>query len=124
MINRRKYPRFELKVEAKYKILRAEEAFKSARTRNVSAEGLCFESEDRIGIGRHVELEVDLKDKMSPVLLFGEVRWTEEFKDPKSKKKKFMNGIKLIDVPQSDEGRFLKYYCDRMVEKLSGYLEM
>jgi hypothetical protein len=124
MIERRKYPRFELKLDAKYKIMNSEEILKYGRTRNVSAEGLCFESDEILRPGVLVELEVDLKDKLPPVYLIGEIRWSQESRESGPKQKKFVNGVKLIDMPKSDEGRFLKYYCDRMVEKLSGYLNI
>ena len=121
MLERRKYPRFELKVNAKYKVMSDEEVFNLGMTKNVSAEGICFESNERLDKGTHVKLEVDLGDKMRPVSLVGEIRWFKEIKAPE---KRYVNGVKLLDMPKSDEGRFLKYYCDRMVEKLSGYLKM
>jgi len=124
MIERRKYPRFELKVDAAYKVVKASEVSKVSVTRNISAEGLCFSSGEKLHIGSHVMLEVDLKDNMPPVALFGEIRWCEEIKAHGTKEKSFANGVKLINMPQSDESRFLKYYCDRMVDKLSGYLKM
>jgi hypothetical protein len=124
MIERRKYPRFELKVDAKYRIVDSEEILKYGTTRNISAEGLCFESDERLGVGVLIELEVDLKDKMPPVSFIGEIRWFQEFNAPGLKQKRFVNGVKLINIPQSDEGRFLKYYCDMMVQKLSGYLNI
>ena len=63
-----------------------------------------------MGSGSHVELEVDLRDKMPPVSLFGEIRWSQELKASGPKKKKFLNGVKLVNIAQSDEGRFLRYY--------------
>ena len=123
-MEKRKYPRFELKMSAEYSTLSAEEALSQGRTVNISAEGLCFESNEKITIGSRVKLKVDLKDKMPPIVLFGEIRWFQELKGPDLKNKRYINGIKLIDIHKTDEGRFLKYYCDKMVEKLSGYLKM
>jgi len=124
MSEKRKYPRFELKVSAKYKVMEQKGAFEASRTRNISAEGLCFESDKKLNIGTCVNLEVDLKDGEKVISLIGEVRWSSAVKAPDSKKTQYLNGVKLIDIPRSDEGRFLKYYCDRMIEKLSGYLKM
>lgn len=118
--DRRKYPRFELNVNARYRIIDSGDMLKRANTRNISAEGICFESMEELKAGVFVELEVDLKDNNPAVALTGEVRWSM----PNSKNKKYINGVRLIDIPASDEGRFLKYYCDKMVEKLSGYLKM
>lgn len=124
MNERRKYPRFELKLNAKYIIMNSRDVYKAGRTKDVSAEGICFESEKPFNKGEYVNLEVDLGDRMSPVSLVGEIRWSQEIKSPESRGKRFINGVKLIDIPKSDEGRFLRYYCDRMVEKLADYLKM
>ncbi len=124
MVERRKYPRFELKMNAKYRVMEQKGVFEASKMRNISAEGLCFESDKKLDIGTRIDLEVDLKDGGKVISLIGEVRWFSAIKAPDSKKTLYLNGIKLIDIPKSDEGRFLKYYCDRMVEKLSGYLKM
>lgn len=123
MGERRKYPRFELKVNAKHKIMSSSEVFKLGKTRNISAEGICFDSDKELDVGAYVSLEVDLQDKMQPITLVGEIRWSQPSRE-RSKKGRFINGVKLVKIPESDEGRFLKYYCDRMVQKLADYLKM
>jgi len=123
MNERRRYPRFQLIVKADYKVISSKDV-KPGRTRNISAEGICFESHENFNIGTRVNLKVDLGDQASPVSLVGGIRWVQEIKGAGTKEKIFINGVKLIDIPESDEGRFLKYYCDKMVEKLSGYLKM
>ncbi len=124
MLERRKYPRFRLIVDARYKSISSEEAYRMGKTKNVSAEGVCFTSDDKFKKGDHVSLEVELFDDNPPVTIVGEIRWVTERKDPERGKKKYFNGVKLIDIHKSDENRFLKYYCDKMVEKLSGYLKI
>jgi c-di-GMP-binding flagellar brake protein YcgR len=124
MVDRRRYPRFEFKVNATYAPATSEDVNKLGRTQNVSAEGICFESEKKFNKGDCVSLKVDLGDKMPPVTLMGQIRWSQELKTEGSGEKKYMNGVKLLDIQDSDEGRFLKYYCDRMVEKLSQYLKI
>lgn len=119
---RRKYPRFELNLDARYKILDYEQIFKYTRTSNISAEGLCFESNEVLKAGSYVELEVDLKDNNKPVSMIAEIKWSGAVKLQEAKEKKYANGVKVISMPSADEVRFLKYYCDRMVEKLSAYL--
>lgn len=123
-MEKRKYPRFELRVDARYSVVDMENITAVNKTVNISAEGLCFESDELLKNGTRVNLEVDLGDNSSPVKLNGEIRWSQEIKGPGMTQKKFLNGIKLINLPKSDEGRFLKYYCGKMVEKLSGYLKL
>lgn len=118
---RRKYPRIELKLNAKYKVLDYEEVFKLARTQNISAEGACFESEELLKIGVYVQLEVDLEDAKPPISMVAEVRWVGNMESGKDKR--YINGVKIISMPVKDEARFLKHYCDKIVEKLSSYLK-
>ena len=123
-MERRRYPRFELKVSAKFKAADKKHAFEAGHTKNISAEGLCFESDKKLDAGTYVDIEMDLQDNKGLVGVTGEVRWSEQVTDPSTRKKKYINGIKLLNISGSDEGRFLKYYCDKMVEKLSNYLKM
>jgi len=120
---RRKYPRFELTLEVKYRIISIEEAFRFNQTKNISAEGVCFESIEHLKSGVYVEMEVDLKDDKPPVSMVGEIKWSAETRPTATRDKKYYNGVKIISMPAADEARFLKYYCDRMVEKLSAYLK-
>ena len=50
MIEKRKYPRFQLNVNASYKAISSND-LKLGKTRNISAEGLCFESHEKFNIG-------------------------------------------------------------------------
>jgi len=119
--DRRKYPRVELKLNAKYKILDYEQVFQFTRTENISAEGISFESGELLKPGVYVQLEVDLDDTYPPVSMVAEIRWVAD--RTCAKDNKYVNGVKIISMPVKDEARFLKYYCDRIVEKLSRYLK-
>jgi hypothetical protein len=118
---KRRYPRIELKLNAKYKVLDSEQAFQLIKTHNISAEGVCFESNELLKLGIYVQLEVDMDDNNPLVSMIAEIRWTGSMDFDKDKK--HINGIKIISMPAKDEIRFLKYYCKKMVEKLSSYLK-
>jgi hypothetical protein len=118
---RRRYPRIELNLDAEYKVLDYEQVFQFVKTHNISAEGVCFDSCDLLKIGIFVQLDVDLKDDNPPVSMVAEIRWIGGAKSDEAKK--YINGVKIISMPAKDEARFLKYYCDRIVEKLSAYLK-
>jgi len=118
---RRKYPRIELKLHAKYKLLDYEQVYQFTKTENISAEGASFESAEALKPGAYVQLEVDLEDSYPPITMVAEIRWAGGVKT--SKDIKYINGVKIVNMPAKDEARFLKYYCDKIVEKLSGYLK-
>ena len=112
----RKYPRFELKINAKYKAVDAGEVH-AALTRNVCAEGLCFFSDEQFSPGTQVELELDLVDKAPPVKINGEIKWSQAAGEGDKDAGKFMNGVRVLGVPKVDEARFVRYYCDRLLQK-------
>jgi hypothetical protein len=118
---RRKYPRIELKLNAKYKVLDYDQIFQFTKTHNISAEGLCFESLEQLKPGVYVQLEVDLEDNNPPISMVAEIRWTTD--TTFDKEIKHINGVKIVSMPIKDETRFLKYYCSKIVEKLSAYLK-
>jgi hypothetical protein len=118
---KRKYPRIELNLVAKYKVLNYEQVFQFTNTHNISAEGVCFESDELLKPGVYVQLEVDLQDNNPPISMVAEIRWVGDIAPNKGKK--YINGVKIISMPAKDEVRFLKYYCDRIIEKLSAYLK-
>ena len=120
---RRKYPRIELKLSAKYKVLDYEQVFQLTKTENISAEGASFESGELLKPGVYVQLEVDIEDTYPPISMVAEIRWIGDMKSDRDKDKKYINGVKIISMPVKDEVRFLRYYCDKIVEKLSTYLK-
>lgn len=123
-MEKRKYPRFKLKLDAKYKMIDSEKTWKRADAKNISAEGMCFETDEKLKTGAQVELEVNLGDNASAVHLIGEIMWSTEKKSPDGEKKTVINGVRLTNISATDESRFLKYYCDKMAQKLAGYLKM
>ncbi|MCX5687097.1 MAG: PilZ domain-containing protein [Candidatus Omnitrophica bacterium] len=118
---KRKYPRIELRLSAKYKLLDYEQAFQFTGTENISAEGLSFASSEPLKPGAYVQLEVDIEDANPPISIVAEIRWIGDIGIDRNKK--YINGVKIISMPLKDESRFLKYYCNKIVEKLSGYLK-
>ncbi len=118
---RRKYPRIELKLNTKYKVLDYEQVFQFTRTHNISAEGVAFGSNEFLRPGIYVQIEVDLEDDNPPISMVAEIRWADSVTIDKDKK--YINGVKIVSMPVKDEARFLKYYCGKIVEKLSGYLK-
>ena len=118
---KRKYPRIELNLVAKYKVIEYEQLFQYTKTQNISAEGVCFESDEQLKLGVYVQLEVDIQDNFPPISMVAEIRWVGDIGP--NKDKRYVNGVKIINMPAKDEVRFLKYYCDRIIEKLSAYLK-
>ncbi len=124
---KRKYVRLD--VDATVNICVKESAQKdalvamlSAIMKNVSTEGVCFTSEEKLSVGDIIELETCLSSESEPLRLKGEVKWSTAVE--KEGKAFFDTGVKLLSIDKSDEHRFINFVCEKMTERLSRYLHL
>lgn len=109
---KRKYKRYDTEVEVYFRVSfdiktvvkfmvvgkdKRQEYHKkySALSKNVSAEGLCFCSEKKLGKGDILKLEVYLPDHKHPILMEGEVRWSMPAAESKDG---FNTGVRIATV--------------------------
>lgn len=114
-IERRMYPRYDtdveiyfrlkyrIKTKVKFKILSsgnkaALERKYSGVSRNVSVEGLCFESRKKLEKGDLLFIEIFEPRVKKPVKLEGEVRWCRKVSIPRNRPAIFDTGVKLFLV--------------------------
>jgi hypothetical protein len=95
----------------------------SGIVKNLSVEGICFSSNKQLKAGSKIELSIALPGGPKPVAIRGEVVWSRPIEENKGAKNIFDTGVKLINVAQGDENRFLIYMCDKMTEQLNKYLK-
>lgn len=122
MVERRKYARLNIEANVTYRIIgHKEKNRESAECGNISPEGLClvFHNDGNIKNGAKLEIEIELKSGR-PFTVIGEVIWTSVIKlRDKKAARKFKAGIKILEICNDDESRFLLQLCDRMVQKLN-----
>ncbi len=112
---KRKYPRYDTKVKiyfhvnydietkVEYQVVDQEKQKilpqkYSALSRNVSAEGLCFTSDQQLQPGTLLYLEVYVPKAQEPVYMNGEVRWSTLSSVKSKGTKKFDTGVRLMMV--------------------------
>ena len=66
----------------------------SALSKNVSVNGLCFNSDKKLNKGDILFLEVFLPKQKNPISMEGEVRWSQ----PSGKKGRFDTGLRIATV--------------------------
>lgn len=122
MIERRKYARLKIEISAKYRIIgHKNKAGESAECSNISPEGLCllFRGNVDIASGNRLEIEIGLPGS-KPFIMIGEVIWLKSAEAAKGKAAGALRaGIKILEIHNHDENRFLLQLCDRMVQKLN-----
>ena len=122
MIERRKYARLNIEANVKYQIIGGKaKNSEAAKCNNISPEGLCLTFQDArdIKTGTKLEIKLELKDSR-PFTMIGEVIWV---KNPGAKsdkaKSETVAGVRISEIYDGDENRFLLQLCGRMVQKLN-----
>ncbi|MDD5680075.1 MAG: PilZ domain-containing protein [Candidatus Omnitrophica bacterium] len=122
MIEKRKYARLNIDANVKYKIIgQRQKDAEFAKCDNMSPEGLCliFQNAANLKIGTKLDIEITIKD-CKPFHLTGEIIWLEDINDNvQGDTGKVRVGVKISEIAEDDENRFLLHLCDRMVQRLN-----
>ncbi len=95
---------YDVETKLQYQVLVDQQTHKvlaqkyPAVSRNVSAEGLCFSSDQNLNIGTYLHIEVYLPGTKTPVHMDGEVRWSAPSQEKSPKEPLFETGVKLLKV--------------------------
>lgn len=116
MKERRRYPRMDLDAKIAYRLSDSPEG-KKAVSQNISAEGFCFSSDEKLSIGTVLEIELQNRHNERPIRIRAKVVWSEKVKGENS----YSTGVKVLDVNKIDEGRFLTLYCSRLIDRLDDF---
>lgn len=109
---RRKYERYDTKAEIYFRVSyavttklkfqvqgdRASRRKYAALSRNVSAEGLSFVARKQLAKGDRLYLEVYLPKAKAPIMMQGDVRWSDQLPAKSSRKKIYETGVKISSV--------------------------
>jgi len=125
---KRRFVRLDINSKLNFKIkdLSGEQVLaeeNSGIVKNLSVEGICFSSEKQLKAGTKIELSIALPESPAPIDIRGEVVWSRPVGGEKGAKAIFDTGVKLVNIAQGDENRFLVYMCDKMTEQLNKYLK-
>jgi len=128
-VERRKYIRLAIGTKVNFRVLKekkkegAPKENVSALSRNMSVEGICFRADRDVASGAEVELEIFLPSEPEPLLLRGEIKWSQPVLT-KEGKKMFDIGVQLSTFAKDDENAYIRYVCEKMTERLSRYLHL
>lgn len=125
MDNKRKYPRFDVEAKVHFKKLTDTGSLQAGYVKDVSAEGFCFSSKEKLRPGDIVEVSITEKAiEEAPIFIQGQVAWCEKDPQPKYIGDYFLTGVKVLGVRKADEARFVMLYCERMLAELKSYLHL
>ncbi len=116
MNEKRKFVRFGISLEMKYKIPHREiEGLTHGR--DISREGIGFYLGEKLPVGVMVRLEINVPGEIVPIFARGEVVWCRE--SDAGKGADFNSGMKLIKMDSFDKSRLLEYGYNQWREKNS-----
>lgn len=112
LAERRKYIRLETPAEMTYATLGSLKVYNAAG-KNISADGLRFETRDRIlKESSMIELKLNLLDAANPVHAKGKVIWKKKLSLEDAAP--FDVGVEFTEIEEDNKNTFLKYLCDLM----------
>ncbi len=96
-------------------------------TQNISAGGFMVETDDLkngqindlINGMINIALEVKLPASIKPIKALAKVSWLVERKDISEGQKKFMMGLKFVDISMEDKDKIEKFVIEHFSKKLS-----
>lgn len=109
-VERRKYERLLTPIRVDY-ISGSGNTRQSITTRNISAEGVGFETDDKgVSENEPIEMIINIPDAANPVHVHGRVVWkrkaTLEDISP------FDVGVEFTSIEEDNKNTFLKFLCD------------
>ena len=127
MEEKRKYPRFDMEAKVQFQKVKDVENLKEGLVKDISAEGFCFGCDERLAIGDVLKLEV-LEKRMPdmPLYVRCEVVWTKDNPELKDNQDvpKYLTGVKILGIRDTDEARFTMFYCERVISELKRYYHL
>jgi len=106
---RRKFSRIPFNVKVKYDVLKGS-PYKTgeARSKNVSAGGICLAIPEKIDIGALLRLKLYIRNDEDFITVIGRVVWFEEFSiSHKSDDKAYDCGIEFISIDPQDQKKLV-----------------
>ncbi len=123
MAERRKYARLNIETTVKYRVTgQRQKNAEPAKCDNIRPDGLCLvfkNASSYIKIGTKLDIEMAIKD-CKPFCMMGEVVWLKDSRaETSNSSSELRAGVKILEIHNEDESRFLLELCDRMVQKLN-----
>ncbi len=110
---RRKFKRFDAYMSVRYQLSGTEEVKGIALSKDLSREGLKFNSPTRLAEGTTLNLELDIPDDPKPVRTTGKVVWSHTLQ---GQDQGFDVGIRFLTIDPVDKFRVLDYAYNHWLE--------
>lgn len=105
MVEKRAYKRSPIELAASYGIGEDSRPERRAKIRNMSCDGFCFTSHNRLRVGEEIQVAIDL-DTVEEVIVAVKVVWIEKIENSG----RHTVGVQVIEKEGPDFERFAEFY--------------
>lgn len=108
---RRRYMRFDIPLDLKFRTSQRESSFIAGHIRNFSRHGFCFETSSTVpALHKTMDFEIALPDGTRFVSATGDIVWKQTVNE------KYFAGIKIREMDKAAKSEILDYGYDRWIE--------
>lgn len=112
-IERRRYMRFDIPLDLKFRTSRQQSSFIEGHIRNFSRHGFCFETSSAVpDLHETMDFEIGLPDGTRFASATGDIVWRH------SENEKYLAGIKIREMDKAAKSEILDYGYDRWIENI------
>ena len=106
----RRFIRLPSRLTAIFKVVKTGKV-RRALTKDISAGGVCFVTEEVLEPGMALEVDLKLPDRAAPITFLGEVAWSRPIG---SQRKSYENptaetGVKFVSIDPKDQALIMQY---------------
>lgn len=120
--DKRKHPRLDVKVTAKFRVPTNKMDISMASIKNVSGGGLCLLTNSNLTDGQIIQVEFGLPSEGATIIAAGEVVWISPL-DEKDVKFKYQFGIKFIEIDKDRQKTINKFVISRLKHRIKEEIE-
>lgn len=108
---RREFPRLNVELFVRYKIVRPPEQEVEAKTKNISGGGVCLITREQLKPGVILAMDIKFPHSTQPALVSGRVVWSAEsgLGPSPAGHERFDNGIEFVEINDLDRQRIIEH---------------
>jgi len=103
--NKRKYPRLDISLDTRYRVLESLGEHAETVTKNISERGICIPLDEHVEPGTRLEITITIPNEPVPVQGIGQIAWVRKNESTGL----YEAGIELVHIKKQDRDRLWKY---------------
>jgi len=116
MREKRRFIRFDIALKVNYTVQKDPKTEKTGMTKDISAGGMQFLTEEKIDVGSRLDLKMFIPEALNPAHMNGIALWSKEARS--NERLSYCAGIEFGKIEEDNKTTFLRFLCDMLYEKL------